>query len=120
MKLPITIKNTKEQGSFTVFAYPEKKKFVAVCLHFNIVEEAGSIEEALKSVEEASILHLEVVIKKNLSDDLLNRLAPKKYWNKYISICQARVTELKRGNITARANDAVRDRHYSPGHYLYA
>lgn len=76
-------KNTKKSGYIEFFAYQERDKFIGICLTFDIVEEGKNIEKIMKSLEEAAFLHLKVVRKKNLSDDLLNRYAPEKYWSKY-------------------------------------
>lgn len=79
-------KNTKENGTIEYIVYEEGKNFVGVCLTFDIVEEGENPTELLKSIKESAELHLETVIKNKLSDDLLNRYAPKEYWNKYFDI----------------------------------
>lgn len=79
-------KNTKENGTIEYIVYKEGKSFVGVCLSFDIVEEGENPTELLKSIREAAELHLETVIKNKLSDDLLNRYAPKEYWDKYFEI----------------------------------
>lgn len=76
-------KNTKERGLIEYFMYKDGGKFVGVCLTFDIVEEGQDPVALMKSIEEASALHLEVVIKERMSDDLLNRYAPSAYWSKY-------------------------------------
>jgi len=65
------------------FFYKEKNKYVGVCLTFDIIEEGEDINNLKESVKEAAILHLKVVQDKKLSDELLNRHAPIKYWKKY-------------------------------------
>lgn len=76
-------KNTKERGLIEFFVYEEKKTFIGVCLTFDIIEEGTNAGEVIKNLKEAALLHLEVVRTKNLSDGLLNRYAPEKYWKKY-------------------------------------
>ncbi len=76
-------KNTKEKGVIELLVYKEGKSFVGVCLTFDIVEEGNNPSELMRSIREAAELHLEVVIKNNLSDKLLNRYAPEEYWKKY-------------------------------------
>lgn len=78
--------NTKEKGliEFVVFHDKKTKHFVGVCLTFDIVEEGDNPESLMNSLTEAAKLHVDVVQKENLSDELLNRYAPKKYWDKYL------------------------------------
>ena len=76
-------KNTKEKGVIELLVYKEGKNYIGVCLTFDIVEEGNNPSELMKSIREAAELHLEVVIKNNLSDELLNRYAPEEYWSKY-------------------------------------
>lgn len=76
-------KNTKRRGLMEFLFYRQGSRYIGVCLTFNILEEGKDLELLKRSVEEAARLHLIAVIKKNLSDDLLNRHAPKKYWEKY-------------------------------------
>lgn len=79
-------KNTKESGVIEFLVYKEKEAdtFVGVCLTFDIVEEGNNPKELMKSIREAAELHLETVIKNNMSDALLNRYAPDEYWHKYL------------------------------------
>lgn len=76
-------KNTKEKGVVEFLMYREKDTFVGVCLTFDIVEVSDNAFNLRKSIEEAAYRHLKTVQEKNLSDELLNRYAPKKYWDKY-------------------------------------
>ena len=76
-------KNTKEKGVLEILVYKEKDSYIGVCLTFDIVEEGNDPVALMRSVKEASELHLETVIKNNLPDDLLNRYAPEEYWIKY-------------------------------------
>ena len=75
--------NTKKSGVIELLVYKETDTYVGVCLTFDIVEEGNNPVELMKSIREAAELHLETVIKSNLSDELLNRYAPKEYWLKY-------------------------------------
>ncbi len=63
--------------------YKEGDSFVGVCLTFDIVEEGKNPTELVRNIKEAAELHLEVVIRENLPDALLNRYAPIEYWKKY-------------------------------------
>ncbi|OGI64035.1 hypothetical protein A2914_02425 [Candidatus Nomurabacteria bacterium RIFCSPLOWO2_01_FULL_41_21] len=75
--------NTKKEGMVEILVYKEKNVFVGVCLTFDIVEEGSDPLVVLRSIKEAVQLHLDTVIKNNMSDDLLNRYAPLPYWKKY-------------------------------------
>ena len=74
--------NTKTQGLYEFFVYPEQGKFVGVCLTLDIVEEGESLQTVFNSLIKAAHGHIEMVTKDNLSDNLLNRPAPKLYWEK--------------------------------------
>jgi len=94
------IRNTKEKGIIRFVIFPQKKLFVGVCLDFNIIEEGEDPKKVIESLEEAAIGHIEVVIKENLSDELLNRHAPKKYWDKYNELKSKQGAKIKRIKIS--------------------
>lgn len=75
--------NTKKRGIVTVFNYKEGLKYISVCLELDIVKEGKVLEELIREMKEAVEGHIKTVCKENLSDDLLNRQAPKRYWKKY-------------------------------------
>ncbi len=79
-------KNTKEKGTIEFLVYKEGKTFVGVCLTFDIVEEGNNPEKLMESIQEAAQGHLEVVRGENMPDDLLNRYAPKEYWDIYYKV----------------------------------
>ena len=103
-------KNTKKSGMMEFFVYQEKSKFIGVCLTFDIVEEGEDLKEVMKNLEEAALLHLEVVCKENLSDDLLNRYAPDEYWEKYFEF--RRLEEVRRVATSVLETKQIR---YNPG-----
>jgi predicted RNase H-like HicB family nuclease len=76
-------KNTKERGTIECLVYREGDTYIGACLTFDIIEEGSNPTELMRSIREAAELHLETVIRENLSDDLLNRYAPEEYWKKY-------------------------------------
>lgn len=84
MKSPKT-NNTKERGvvEFLIMCEEGNDKFIGVCLTFNILQEGDDPMDLLQELREAAKLHVETVIEKNLPDTLLNRPAPKKYWDLY-------------------------------------
>ena len=78
-------KNTKSKGTIEFFVYPEKGKYIGVCLTFDIVEEGKDPQQLMSNLLEAAELHLKVVKNENLSENLLNRYAPVEYWRKYFA-----------------------------------
>ena len=89
--------NTKKEGMVEILVYKEKNIFVGVCLTFDIVEEGINALSVLKSIKEATQLHLNTVINNNMSDDLLNRYAPREYWEKYFKATKKiQATSLKK------------------------
>ena len=75
--------NTVQKGSVRCMVFKDGNTWYAVALEFNIVEEGDNPTELMSSIIEAAQGHLEVVRKLNLPDDLLNRHAPKGYWDRY-------------------------------------
>lgn len=76
-------KNTRKYGLARVFIFPSAGKFTAVCLDLDLIEEADTKSEALAQIKEAVSGYLANAAKNNLDDSVLNRPAPKKYWNLY-------------------------------------
>ena len=76
--------------TFRNIAYQEKdSSFTGVCLDLDIVEEGHStLEEAILSINDAIVSHLQVAAKLDFPKELINRSAPKEYWNKLNQITQ--------------------------------
>ena len=84
------MRNTKKQGKFTLFVYPEKPNYyIGVCLEFDLIQEGKTIPEAMEKIKSASISYLKTVIKFNMDDDLLNKRAPKEHWKKFRNFLKA-------------------------------
>ncbi len=81
--LKTRVVNTKKSGIVHFVYVSNDKGAFGICLDFNIVEEGATEAEVRKHLEIAVALHIETVREKNLSDDLLNRLAPQEYWDMY-------------------------------------
>jgi len=75
--------NTKKWGIARIFIYPSKDKYRAVCLDFDIIEEAETRAEVMSQINEAVKGYIVNAYKNNLDDKLLNRNAPEKYWEMY-------------------------------------
>lgn len=76
--------NTKKQGVVRTIIFKKGKVFEAVCLDFDLIEEAKTLVEAKNQIKEAVVGYVQNVCKNNLSDELLNRHADKKYWDRSI------------------------------------
>lgn len=79
------MKNSYKKGIVTLFVYPENKKFVGVCLELDIVEEGDNLEQVKESLLDAVKTHVKAVTKNKLSEGLLNRPAPKEYWDRFFN-----------------------------------
>lgn len=77
------VKNTKNEGILRFFIYREKDHYMGVCLDLNIVEVGKDLDDLKKSIIEAAFGYIQVVNEHNLSDEHLNKPAPKAYWRKY-------------------------------------
>ena len=85
----LRVKNTKQEGLLEFLVYRDGNKYTGVCLTLDIIEEGSNSSELMKSIQDAAIGHVKLVIKKHLNDDLLNRLAPDEYWEKYFNVLDA-------------------------------
>ncbi len=54
-----------------------KEGYTAECLDLEVVSEGDTKEEALKNIEEAIELHLEVAVADGIADQLLSRIRQK-------------------------------------------
>jgi len=78
------MRNTKKQGKFTLFVYPEEPNhWIGICDEFDLLQEGKTLFEAMERIKGASIGYLRTVIKFNMDDDLLNKRAPKEHWKKF-------------------------------------
>ncbi len=70
--------------SFRNIAYQEKDgSFTGVCLDLDIVEEGhATLQEAILSICDAIESHFKAAKKLGLPKELIDRPAPKKYWDK--------------------------------------
>lgn len=75
--------NTKKRGLARTIIFKSGSLFKAVCLDFDIIEEAKTREDVERQIREAIIGYIKNICKNNLNDELLNRHAEKRYWNMY-------------------------------------
>lgn len=71
-----------KEFSFRCLTYPEKDKYIGVCLDLNIVEERDSLEEVIKELNDAVLAHFLAAGEVGFPPELLFRPAPKEYWTK--------------------------------------
>ncbi len=84
--------NTYKRGTLRYLFIKESKQIVGVCLDLDITIEGNNFEKVKKELSEVSREHVEFVIKNKLSEKLLNRSTPKKYWNLYENVVTAKTT----------------------------
>ena len=80
--------NTYKSGRARVFIYEDKGKYIAVCLEFGLIIAAKTLEKARECIKDVTESYLSNVLENKLSEKLLNRPAPKKYWKIYEGIIQ--------------------------------
>jgi hypothetical protein len=91
------MKNTKQSGKFTLFAYQHKSHyFIGVCLEFDLIVEGRTLIEAKKRILESSLNYLCTVIKNNLSEKLLNFSPDPIYLKKYLELLKRRVKTIEK------------------------
>lgn len=88
MKNELIFNNTYRSGRARVFIYEDKGKYIAVCLEFGLVIAAKTLEKAQECIKDITGSYLSNVLENKLSEKLLNRPAPKKYWQIYEGIIQ--------------------------------
>jgi len=109
------MKNTKQFSEVTVFIYPKKDRYIGVCLELDLIDEdvdKNILSERMKKRVRSYIAYIK---KRNSDDALLNRPAPKRYWNKFYQFLDImRQEEKKRmswntvtGSTVSRAKDFV-------------
>ncbi len=89
MKNKLLFNNTYKSGVVSYVALPEKNKYLGVCLQFDLIIEADTLKEAQEHIVDLSRGWLENAIKNKLSEEVLNRPAPKKYWKLYEKLKEA-------------------------------
>lgn len=85
----------KQNLSFRCIAYQEKDdSFTGVCLDLDIVEEGHtSLEEAILSINDAILSHVQSAARLDFPKELTNRPAPKQYWNILKEITREQISQ---------------------------
>lgn len=83
--------------SFRCIAYQEKNgSFTGVCLDLDIVEQGHTtLEEAILSINDAVLSHLQAAAKLDFPKELISRLAPTEYWNRLKEMTQESASKNK-------------------------
>lgn len=77
------MKNTKHLGTATVFIYPNKDKYIGVCLELDLIDDDHNKEVLADRMNARIQSYVSYIQKKNFDDTFLNRPAPKRYWDKF-------------------------------------
>jgi len=80
-----------KEYSFRCIAYPEKDKYIGVCLDLNIVEERESLEGVIKELNDAVLSHFLSAAELGFPKELLFRPAPREYWEKLKEITRLEI-----------------------------
>ena len=87
--MKLLFNNTYKSGHLTYIAFPNKGKYLGVCLEFDLSVEGDTLEEAKVKIQDYARLWHKNVVKNRLSEELLNKPADKKFWNVYKKILDA-------------------------------
>jgi len=80
--------NTYEKGIVTLLVFPDKNKYIGVCLEFDLEAHADTLEEAKVQIEDYAKLWHKNAVAHKLPEEMLNRPAPKKYWRLYSALVE--------------------------------
>ncbi len=80
MSKKLQFNNTYESGHYTLLVIKEGKKYTGVCLEFDLIIKAETLDRAKERIMDYTKAWLENIQKNRLPEELLNRAAPDKYW----------------------------------------
>lgn len=97
MKNKLLFNNTYESGRFRILIYKKNtdNEVTAVCLEFGLIIKAKTKEKAQECIKDVADTYLKNVIENKLSEELLNRSAPKKYWTIFEKLLEAEKKSIK-------------------------
>lgn len=90
--------NTKSEGVATVFLYRKDSKFIGVCLELDIVDDGSDFDELRQRMRQNVESYIRYVCSKDADESLLNRPAPKEYWDMFSDL----LSELKQSSSHTR------------------
>ena len=97
------LNNTRNNGRARIFIYKDNDKFVGVCLEFDLVVCGKTQLITCQLLLEMVKGYVQNAWENNLPDSVLNRPAPKKYWNVY-----NKFIENQRPNKTFTSSNEIR------------
>jgi len=83
LKSDKVMNNTKHHGFAQIFFYPKGDGYVGVCLELDIVDDSKSFPELRERMVRNVTSYVSHVIGNGLDRSLLNRPAPKEYWEMF-------------------------------------
>ncbi len=75
--------NTHNSGTATVFFYQKGKKYIGVCLQFDLVDEDTDLDQLKVRMKEKVDSYIKYVCSNKKDVKLLNRPAPDVYWKEF-------------------------------------
>ena len=86
----------KQNLSFRCIVYQEKEgSFTGVCLDLDMVEEGHvTLQEAMLSINDAIVSHVQAAAKLGFPKELTLRPAPREYWEKLEEITKPKAQKL--------------------------
>ena len=79
MRKKLIFNNTYKSGHMSYLVLKDKKGYTGVCLEFDLIINADTLDKAKEQITELSRAWLENIIKNKLPEELLNKPAPAKY-----------------------------------------
>lgn len=77
----LTLNNTYSSCKLTFLIFRKRDLYTGVCLEFDLVVQAPTWQEAKEHIEDLADAWLKNVLENRLPESLLNKPAPKKYWD---------------------------------------
>jgi|SRR3989338_512141 len=111
--------NTRLSGRVTHFVYRSKDRYVGVCLEFDIVDDDPNKEVLFERLQARAVSYVKYVCENEMDDALLNRHAPKKYWNLYLKALNDQLRSAQ-ANISESGRGAIRRRREPPDVAIYS
>ncbi len=103
----LVFNNTYKRGNARVLVYKEGSKYVGVCLEFDLVIYGKKLAETVTCIKEMVEGYLANAKENNLPVDVLNRPAPKKYWNKYNEFLKLEQRRLSTTTLSSAVNQKI-------------
>lgn len=80
---------SNQEISLTIFLYAKGKKYIGVCLELDIIDEDIDLDVLKNRMRERVESYVTYVSEKKKNVNLLNRPAPKEYWEEFFKYLQS-------------------------------